>query len=247
MNFKKAFLVGVAAGLMAGIGSTAQAVTVIFQSVAAPGPGGPGSINWAATGVTSDPDPTGRFLNDLTNPGNNTFPNQSQIVYFQNTTFDLGLGNTTETFSSTGVYFDYQVSVNGSAFKYFRVVGNTSGTMTFDTVSGANSLAKWTPISFYTGADIATLAPIGAVLTVDPVTGAPSDKISLSIGGALTDIFIYTQNPLTAPFEPGFAPPSNASINGFIRAAVVPEPSAVAMLLASGVAGTAFLIRRRRA
>lgn len=245
MNFKKAFAVGIAAGLMAGIGSVAQAVTINFTALQPAAGPPPGTTDWSAfVGVNST---AGRFNNVLVTPGSNTVVDQSQIVYFQNTTFDNSFTapspKQTDSFVSTGVYFDYTVTINADT-RYFRVVGDMSGTMKVDPAQGASSLAKWTPLKFYAGANALTLALIPFINTVDPVTFAPSREISQTIGGVPTSIFIYTQNPLTAPLEPGFPAPTNASINGYILS--VPEPGSVGLLLAGAVSGSAFMFRRRR-
>jgi hypothetical protein len=244
MNLRKALVLGAAAWMLAAAASS-QAVTVTFAGLQPSTGTPPGSINWPqAAGVNSD---AAKFTNFLNNPGNNIFPDQSQIVYFQNFTFDNlpPTSNHTDTFNNeTGVYFDYKVSVNGGPAEFFRVVGDMSGSMTFNTVSGANSLAHWTPKAFFDSSDETTWSSVSFSAAPDPVTAAPSDKINVTIDGVPVSIFIYQQNPLTAPNEPPTFP-TEASINGYILA--VPEPSSLALLMCSGIAGSMLLWRRRRA
>jgi len=228
--------------------ASSQAVSIAFATVqptsAGPTAGQPGNNNWTL-GVNSD---ATRFTNVLNPTGGQTIIDQSQIQYGLNDTFDNGVGNGSDTFSGPNakqVYFDYSVTINGQQ-DFFRVVGDASGSMKVDVVQGSSSLAKWTPKAFYESAVEGTgYVSVPFVSTFDPVTGAPSDQIKWTIGGVLTDIFIYQQNPLTAPIEPGFPTPSPASVNGYILA--VPEPSSLALLMCSGIAGSMLLWRRRRA
>jgi len=246
MIIRKALVLGAAAGSMLAAAASSQAVSITFATVspvsAGPTGGQPGNINWTL-GVNSN---TTRFTNVLNPTGQQTIFDQSQIQYGLNNTFDNGTGNVTDSFSAAkSVYFDYSVTINGQQ-DFFRVVGDASGTMTFNTVQGSSSLAKWTPGSFFESATEGSgYVSVPFVATLDPVTGAPSDEIKWNIGGVLTDIFIYQQNPLTAPIEPGFPTPSPASVNGYILA--VPEPSSLALLMCSGIAGSMLLWRRRRA
>lgn len=214
---------------------------------------------WVLSGTQSDtatiipnPFPPPPFLGTYTDflaAGSNTVVTPSTISYgltfaTQNVPFP-----SSDTFTNvpTTFLFTVQQEVLGvptGPIHTLEVNGRIHGPMSVDAIGKGSSSANFIAdlITDYgadgikgTGDDVLSLA--GTVLSPVAVT---SKKIDTLIGGFPVQLYVDYLNALTPP-----ASSFPLAVGGYITD--VPEPGTLALLVGSGLTGSLFLMRRRRA
>jgi len=227
-------LIGVITAGLA-LASMAQCRAAVFtydlQSFATPWTTPPG-VNSTQPGFTNFLAPP------VVNPATlSTSPGGTVLVYGLDTQFSIFSPNVTASYLAAPVDFNYAFTNNspGSVVTDdFHVTGFLNGNVGFTSGAGFSTAT----VTFGTVTDLTSGATWFS--GIDPNDHQAALVVSENIGGTPYTIYLDKIQDVPNPTQ------LQISIQGFVTGNAVPEPGALALLIAAGVTGSFVLVRRRR-